>query len=132
MPCLIDSDWLIDHLDDTPEASDLLRRLTPEGVAISIITYIEALEGTFWAIDPSEAISRFEGLVSSIPVIRLDSRVARRAAILRYALRSQGRRLNSRPFDLLIAATALAYDLSLVTRNVEDFEDIPNLQILRH
>lgn len=38
---------------------------------------------------------------------------------------------NPKPaFDSLIAATALAHDLTLVTRNTSDFENIPNLRIV--
>ncbi len=47
-------------------------------------------------------------------------------------LLEQGRRLDrtySQP-DLLIAATALEHDLTLVTRNVRDFEDIEGLRLL--
>ena len=42
MPYLIDTDWVIDHLDDHPEARALLERLAPDGIAISIVTYMEA------------------------------------------------------------------------------------------
>jgi tRNA(fMet)-specific endonuclease VapC len=31
--------------------------------------------------------------------------------------------------DLVIAATALVYDLTLVTHNVQDFTDMPGLRI---
>jgi predicted nucleic acid-binding protein len=32
--------------------------------------------------------------------------------------------------DALVAATALVYDLTLVTRNVADFDWVPNLSLL--
>jgi predicted nucleic acid-binding protein len=32
--------------------------------------------------------------------------------------------------DLLIAATAIVHDLTLVTRNVTDFQGIPNLRLV--
>jgi predicted nucleic acid-binding protein len=35
--------------------------------------------------------------------------------------------VNSRALDLIIAATALEYDLTLVTANNKDFADIPDL-----
>jgi len=41
MPYLIDTDVLIDHLADSPQASQLLDKLAPEGIAMSIITYIK-------------------------------------------------------------------------------------------
>jgi predicted nucleic acid-binding protein len=35
--------------------------------------------------------------------------------------------ITSRVLDLLIAATALKHNLTLVTRNVKDYDDIPDL-----
>jgi predicted nucleic acid-binding protein len=55
--------------------------------------------------------------------------VAERCARLRETLRSQNKWVNSRALDLIIAATALEYDLTLVTNNTEDFEDIPGLNL---
>jgi predicted nucleic acid-binding protein len=37
--------------------------------------------------------------------------------------------VNSRALDLIIAATALEYDLTLVTKNTDDFKDIPHLSL---
>ena len=34
------------------------------------------------------------------------------------------------PVDLMIAATALVHDLTLVTHNTKDFQNIPNLRIV--
>lgn len=34
------------------------------------------------------------------------------------------------PSDLFIAATALNYDLTLVTRNLKHFERVPNLKLV--
>jgi predicted nucleic acid-binding protein len=42
MPYLIDTDWVIDLLASVPEAVQLLDRLAQDGIAISIITYMEA------------------------------------------------------------------------------------------
>ncbi len=42
MPYLIDTDLVIDHLANVTEANQLLEHLAPEGIAISMITYMEA------------------------------------------------------------------------------------------
>ncbi len=39
--------------------------------------------------------------------------------------------MNARSLDLIIAATALEYNLTLVTRNTEDYADVPDLKLYR-
>ncbi len=39
MAYLLDTDWVIDHLEGIPAAITLLQQLAPQGMAISIITY---------------------------------------------------------------------------------------------
>ena len=129
MPYLIDSDWVIDHLDNVPEALELLDRLASDGIAISIISYIEAYQGVERSLDPDQAEVKFQAFVDSVLVLPISPAVAKRCARLREELRRRSRRVNSRALDLIIAATALEHDLILVTRNVEDFQDIPYLHI---
>jgi predicted nucleic acid-binding protein len=50
---------------------------------------------------------------------------------MRHALKQTGKRVNSRAFDLIIASTAIEHGLMLVTRNLPDYTDIPELQIYR-
>lgn len=66
---------------------------------------------------------------SSNAWLKMASAVARRCAGLREMLRKQGKRVNQRAFDLLIAATAIEHGLTLVTRNTDDYEDIPGLKL---
>jgi tRNA(fMet)-specific endonuclease VapC len=129
MPYLIDSHVVIDHLADVPETSQLLSRLAADGIAMSIITYMEAFQGIVRSPQPTEANAKFRAFAKSIPVLPLSLAVAERCARLRETLRGQNKRVNSRALDLIIAATALEYDLSLVTGNTEDFKDIPDLPL---
>lgn len=129
MPFLIDSDWIIDHLADVPQAVRLLERLAPEGIAISIVSYMETYQGLERSPTPQQAQDQFQTFVESVPVLPFSPAVARRCAHLREELRSQGKRVNTRALDLIIAATALENDLTLVTRNIQDFQDIPDLKI---
>jgi tRNA(fMet)-specific endonuclease VapC len=129
MPYLIDSHVVIDHLADVPEASVLLSRLAADGIAISIITYMEAFQGVTRSPYPEEAQAKFRAFIKSISVLPLSIAVAERCARLRETLRTQNKRVNSRALDLFIATTALEYDLTLVTENSKDFEDIPDLSL---
>lgn len=130
MPYLIDTDWVIDHLENLPEAIELLARLAEEGIAISIITYMEAYQGIARSAKSREAHAKFEAFVGGLPVLPLSPEVAKRCAILRETLRKQGKRVTARALDLIIAATALKYSLTLVTRNLDDYRDIPDLKLL--
>ncbi|MCC9076443.1 type II toxin-antitoxin system VapC family toxin [Litorilinea aerophila] len=129
MPYLIDSDWVIDHLSDVQDAAEPLSRLAAEGIAISIITYMEVYQGVIRSPDPVQAQERFDALLEGIVVLPFSLSVARRCAQLRNHLKEQGKRVNARALDLIIAATALEYNLTLVTRNIADYDDIPDLEL---
>ena len=129
MPYLVDSDVLIDLLAERPETLELLTRLAPEGLAMSMITYLEVYEGTLRTPQPQAAQARLRTLLQEIPLLPLSLRLAERCAHLRDRLRRAGKRVRPRAFDVLVAATALEHNLTLVTRNIEDYEDIPELKL---
>ena len=131
MPYLIDTDWVIDLLASVPEAVQLLDRLAQDGIAISVITYMEAYQGVERSPHPEEAQNKLRAFLDSLPVVSLSPAVAQRCARLRETLRKQGKRVNARSLDLIIAATALEYNLTLVTRNTEDYADVPGLKLYR-
>lgn len=64
-----------------------------------------------------------------VPVLPFSRSIAKRTAKLRLELRQQGRSVNNRALDLIIAATALEHDLTLVTRNRKDYDDIAVLRL---
>src|SRR3712207_3838239 len=129
MPYLVDSDVLIDLLAERPDALELLTRLAPDGLAMSMMTYLEVYEGTPRTPQPQEAQTRLRTLLKEIPVLPFSFALAERCAHLRDRLRREGKRVRSRAFDVLVAATALEYNLMLVTRNTEDYSDIPELKL---
>ncbi len=129
MKYLVDSDWLIDYLGNNPEAIRLLQQLYDDGIALSVISYMEALEG-IRRVGRAVASTQ-QGMLEAFELLDVTPIVARRCATLRETLRLQGKRVNQRSLDLLIAATALEYDLTLVTRNLRDYQDIPDLKLLQ-
>jgi tRNA(fMet)-specific endonuclease VapC len=129
MPYLIDTDLVIDHLANIPQAHQLLDTLAPEGIAISIITYMEAYQGVVRSPNVKEARAKFQVFRRSVPVLPFSLTVAKRCASLREQLKQEQKRVKSRALDLINAAIALEHDLTLVTRNVEDYQDIPGLEL---
>src|SRR6266700_7159305 len=129
MPYLIDTDLVIDHLEHIIEANQLLDRLAPEGIAISIITYMEAYQGVVRSMNAKEARAKFQAFRRSVPVLPFSLSVAKRCASLREHLKKEQKRVKSRALDLINAAIAIEHNLTLVTRNTADYQDIPGLQL---
>ena len=127
MSYLIDTDFVADWLNNRPEAVSLLPTLQPEGLAISLITYGEVYDGIYYGRDPRAAEQAFLRFLRGVTVLPLTRTIMKRFARIRGQLRRQG--LTVQDPDLLIAATALTHDMTLVTRNLRHFRRVPDLLI---
>lgn len=121
---LIDTSVVID-LDQVD------RETLPEELAISAVTLAELAAGPHATDDPSERarrqdrLQRAEATFDPLPV---DAAVARAFGRLYSAVAASGRKARGRrALDLLIAATALASDLPIYSRNAEDLEGLTGL-----
>jgi predicted nucleic acid-binding protein len=90
---------------------------------------MEVLEGILDDPDPEILRAKLETFARRAPVIPLTVPLAHATADLRYVLRKQNKRVRNRPLDLIIAATALHHGPILVTRNRNDYKDIPGLHM---
>src|SRR5579871_2286582 len=97
---------------------------------MSVITYLEVYEGVSRVPAGSTEHDAFRRFMLRAPALPIDISVARRCAAIRLALRAQQRSIRARYLDLLIAATALEYNLALVSRNHAHYRDIPGLTLL--
>jgi len=129
MPYLVDSDIVIDHLAHVEEVTTLLEKLAEEGIAVSIITYMETYQGVLKNPQPDQANQQFAAFMASVPVLPFSLSTAKQCARLRETLKQAGKRVKHRALDLMTAAIALESNLTLVTRNIEDYDDIPGLQM---
>jgi predicted nucleic acid-binding protein len=126
---LIDTDWVIEFLVGRPDAGRLFSQLLPAGAAISIITYMETVEGIRGSRDPVTSWIAFRGLMQAIDLLGMTEAVAERAADIRLNLRQQKRQVHERALDIIVAATALEHGLTLITGNTRHYQDIPGLVI---
>jgi predicted nucleic acid-binding protein len=69
MPYLVDSNIVIDHLEDVSTALALLDSLAAKGIAISIISYMEAFQGVEQSPDPDKARKKFEAFIDSVLIL---------------------------------------------------------------
>lgn len=101
--------------------------MQPDGLAISTITYGEVTEGVMF--DPRRAVNMqiWRDFLAGFDVISITMEVAEVWADLRGVLRRDGMLLPDA--DLLIAATALRFGMTLVTWNVRHFERILGLEL---
>ena len=121
MTFLVDTNVISELGRHAPNAGVLAWADTVSSVAVSVVSVEEIFFGL--ASKPNQRIQAWvESFLSdecSICPVTLE--IARCAGILRGSLATRGRRRTQA--DMLIAATAQVNQLSLVTRNVRDFED---------
>jgi tRNA(fMet)-specific endonuclease VapC len=126
---LLDSDVVIDHLADEPDVVRLVDDLASAGLFMSAVSYMEASQGIDRGPDADGKAAALAALATTVPVLPFSVPEARRCAAIRESFRRQGRRVNSRALDLMIAATAIEHGLILVSRNTRDYRDVPDLQL---
>jgi len=125
------------HLLDTNILSDLVRN--PQGTVAAKITaagedtvctsIIVAAELRYGAIKSNSAklAQRIDLILSAMEILPLETPADRQYASLRHDLTRQGTPIG--PNDLLIAAHALANDLTVITANVGEFTRVPGLKV---
>ncbi|MGH2616756.1 MAG: type II toxin-antitoxin system VapC family toxin, partial [Thermomicrobiales bacterium] len=86
-------------------------------------------EGAVGAPDPAAELARFRRFHARLALLPLDDPTMERFASIRAALRRRGQLIPD--LDLLIAATAIHHDLTLLTRNVRHFARIPGLTLFQ-
>jgi len=117
---------------EQPVANELDQLGLGEEIAISTLTATELLLGVERAESETRRARRaafIESVFTSLPVLPFDLPSARKHAQLRAILLGSGRMIGA--YDLLIAASALAYGYSVVTLNLGDFQRVPGLTVHR-
>lgn len=124
---LIDTDWAIDYLKGLPSVISQLQAAADEGLAISVISLAELYEGVYGSGNVDRHLQGLRQFLGFVSVIGLDDAICRAFGQYRHRLRQHGQLIDN--FDLLIAATSLTYQLTLVTSNLRHYARIPGLQI---
>lgn len=121
---LIDTSVVIDLERVAPDA-------LPPQIAIAAVTLAELAAGPHATADPTERARRQERLQraeATFDALPFDTAAARAYGRLYAEAAAAGRKARGkRALDLLIAATALAAELPLFTRNPADFDHLRSL-----
>lgn len=132
MSYLIDTNVLSELRRKNPNAGVVawISQRPPVTLHISVLTLGEIRKGIVGLADEARRMKLVDWLEADLPafftgrILPVDAQVADRWGRM---VAAAGRPLPA--IDSLLAATALAHDLILVTRNVKDFADLP-LQVI--
>ncbi|MEE4272126.1 MAG: type II toxin-antitoxin system VapC family toxin [Thermoanaerobaculales bacterium] len=99
----------------------------PSEVAMSAVVRAELVFGARKSTHVAENLRLVDALFEPFVCLPFDDRAADAYGSVRADLERAGRPIG--PNDLLIAATALAHDLTLVTHNMSEFGRVPGLRV---
>lgn len=125
---ILDSNTVSYYFRGDPQVVPRLQALPPADIGVPAIVEYELRYGLL-RLPPQAAEPRLLALTQLLRPMQMlpfDSECAAQAARIRAALEAAGTPIG--PHDTLIAATALRYQATLVTRNVREFSRVPSLQ----
>ncbi len=102
-----------------------------EPVYLSPITIAELKFGAECALAPAIRQQRLAALsrLRTRPIVRIDEMTGEIFGSLAAQLKQSGKTYRPRVQDLWLASQALQHGLTLLTRNMRDFTDIPGLRV---
>ena len=124
----MDSDWAIDYLNGVQLTIQRLGGLFRSGVGISVISLAEIYDGLYGSSNIGLQERRLQELLGPMEILYVDDAICRIFAQERRCLRSIGALIGD--FDLLIAATAICNNLTLLTNNRRHFTRVQGLSLV--
>jgi tRNA(fMet)-specific endonuclease VapC len=127
MKYVLDTNTLIYFFKGIGNVADHLLSTPPDDIGIPAIVVFELAAGIRKSNFPQKRTAQLKEFLDIVRVIPFSLEEAQAAARIRVELEKKG--LSIGPYDVLIAATALAADATLITRNIKEFQRIDPLRI---
>lgn len=128
MNYLLDTCTISDFFKKIPTVINHYKSISPESIHISSITVMEIEYGLRLNAERAKKIQPlWKELIKHIHVVTYSPQCAIASAMVRATLKSQG--LPIGPYDVLIAGTAIAHQMTIVTSNINEFTRIHNVAI---
>jgi tRNA(fMet)-specific endonuclease VapC len=125
---LVDTNICIAWLKGDKRVRDAWLELDPDELGLSSVVRAELLSGARHSKQVAANLRRLDVLFGAMRSVPFDAAAAGHYGLVRAQLASQGRPIG--PNDLMIAATALAHDATLVTRNETEFSRVVGLRVV--
>jgi tRNA(fMet)-specific endonuclease VapC len=127
MRYVLDTNTLIYFFKGLGDVSKNMLAQSPSELAIPTVVLFELEVGIAKSTSPSKRKSQLQEITALVNVLPFGIAESRSAAQIRVELEKQG--LPIGPYDVLIAATALANNMILITHNQKEFGRIEGLKI---
>ena len=124
----MDTDWAIDYLHEIDRTVRRLEGLLPEGVGLSVISLAELYDGLALSRNSDADAESLRLFLETVEVVPLDDAACQVFGAERARLREEGNIISD--MDILIGATAISNNLTLLTNNRRDFERMVGLTII--
>lgn len=120
MPSLIDTNVLSEFVRPTPNRGVTAWAAGMERIFISVVSIEEIEFGLSWR--PNKKLAEWfrDFFAEACDTLPITETIASRAGVMRGQFLAKG--ITRSPADMLIAATAQVHGLTLITRNVRDFD----------
>ena len=110
-----------------PEVLSRFKRELSDGLCISAITLAELEYGVEKSANPKRNELALAQFLTALSIIPFDDIAAMEYGKICASLQKQGKPIGT--MDMLIAACAIASDMTLVTNNTREFERVSNLTL---
>jgi tRNA(fMet)-specific endonuclease VapC len=127
---ILDTTFLVDVLRGEGTVADLVSDLDERTPYVSSITVMELYEGVHLADTTDTQRDAVEGLLTEINELPFGRDCAIAAGRLGAELVSTGEPIDET--DVMIAATALVHEYPVVTRNVDHFERLDDIDVVSY
>jgi tRNA(fMet)-specific endonuclease VapC len=127
MRYLLDTNAVIDYLRGQLGVVTNIQQQKPGDIAVASVSVHELERGLAMQQNPAKKRAALTAFLSQMVVLAFDEQAARVAGQADGALRTHG--ITVGPLDMLIAGTALAADITLVTHNMREFSRVPGLKV---
>ena len=97
------------------------------GLAIPSVVLAELYAGAYRHPNPPRLLGLIVDLLREVQVLDFDAACAKQFGRLQASLLGQG--ISTSTADLMIASVAMVHDLTLVTHNTSDFQNIAGLRL---
>ncbi len=124
---LLDTDTIIYSLKGNDSVVRNLTAHQRDPLRISVISLMELYYGAYKSEKTTANLAKVRRIENAFDIISVDFSIAETFGMIKSQLEFQGTPLDD--FDLVIAASALAHNLILVTNNEKHFQRVEGLEL---